>query len=47
MGNIQLQAAPVLPGRFFFALFRVGFLSDLVISVAGAVGDMGSDHRVG
>ena len=31
----------------FFALFRFGFRPDLVVSVVGAVGDMGSDHRLG
>ena len=31
----------------FFALFRVGFRPDPVVSMARAVGDMGGDHRPG
>ena len=27
----RFEAVPVLPGRFFFALFRVGFRPDLVV----------------
>lgn len=27
----RCEAVPVLPGRFFFALFRVGFRPDLVV----------------
>lgn len=27
----RFEAVPVLPGRFFFALFRIGFRPDLVV----------------
>ena len=44
----RFEAVPVLPGRFFFALF-FGSVFGLIwwFSVVGAVGDMGSDHRLG
>ena len=43
----RFEAVPVLPGRFFFALFRVGFLPDLVVFRGRGGGGYGRRSQAG
>ena len=43
----RFEAVPVLPGRFFFALFGSVFCLIWWVSVVGAVGDMAPAARAG
>ena len=43
----RFEAVPVLPGRFFFALFRVGFRPDLVVFRGRGGGGYGRRSQAG